>query len=158
MPEVGEVVVTRRAELGRNRAEAARAAGVAERTLAALEAGIRWPREATRARIEMALGWEVGSLATVREGGRPVTSPSRWRGSRGKGTRVVAAAEIREETERAEIDALAGRLDQLSARGLMATSQYVAILLDTDPSEGFRRGAKEIPWSARAAAMGADAR
>jgi hypothetical protein len=47
-----------------------------------------------------------------------------------------------------QVDALRGRLDALSQRGLGVVSRYIAILLEAEPSEGFGRSPDEMPWSA----------
>lgn len=51
----------------------AEATGLSPRTIQAIESGSRAgrPRDATLARIELALGWQPGSAERVVEGGRP---------------------------------------------------------------------------------------
>lgn len=51
----------------------AAATGLSKRTIQTIESGSRTgrPRDATLARIELALGWQPGSAQRIVEGGRP---------------------------------------------------------------------------------------
>lgn len=69
LAEVGQIVTTRRTELGYDAAELARLADVDPKTLASLEKGERWPRDKSRSRVEAALRWTTGSLTEIRKGG-----------------------------------------------------------------------------------------
>lgn len=70
---LGAYVVSRRTELGHDRQQdLADAAGVAVRTIGALERGER-VRASTVAKIERALDWLPGSASTVLHGGEPDT-------------------------------------------------------------------------------------
>ena len=69
LEEVGRRVTKRREELHIDAAPFARGANVDPKTLASLEKGERWPHTSTRSKIEAALGWEVGSLAAMLDGG-----------------------------------------------------------------------------------------
>ncbi|NKS64600.1 hypothetical protein GS966_20210 [Rhodococcus hoagii] len=55
--------------------ELARVAGVDAKTVRSLEKGDRWPRDSTRAKIEVALGWLPGSLEAITEGQDPTPLP-----------------------------------------------------------------------------------
>ncbi|MBF6584369.1 hypothetical protein IU414_06300 [Nocardia farcinica] len=66
---VGQLVIDRRAELEMNQADLIRASGTDPRTVRDLERGARWPRDATKARIERALHWPLGTLDTLLSGG-----------------------------------------------------------------------------------------
>ncbi|QSM00080.1 immunity repressor [Gordonia phage Cashline] len=68
-PEVGSLVVDRRKRLRMDASELAVLADVDPKTLRSLERGDRWPREATRLKIEHALHWRVGALDSLRAGG-----------------------------------------------------------------------------------------
>ncbi|MET7752288.1 MULTISPECIES: helix-turn-helix transcriptional regulator [Actinomycetes] len=59
---VGTEVQRRRLDRHMDQADLAGAAGVDRKTLRALEKGTRWPREASRAKIENALNWPAGVL------------------------------------------------------------------------------------------------
>lgn len=72
LPEVGRLVTRRRLELGMDAAQLARSATVDPKTVASLEHGERWPRDRSRASIETALQWEVGSLDRLRAGDDPI--------------------------------------------------------------------------------------
>lgn len=155
------MVARRRIELQLEQYELANLAGVGRRTVATFESGDSWPRTPTQHRLEAALGWPPGTIAAAREGAAPLEPPT---------VPAVAFAELDDATlwelieaghldarrrreaievyERRQVDLLAQRLGALSRRGLMATSKYVAILLEIDPSEGFRRSANEFPWGA----------
>ena len=55
-------------------------AGVDAKTLRSIEEGERWTRELSRSRIESALGWNSGSLESIRDGGEPTElTPSQLR-------------------------------------------------------------------------------
>lgn len=60
--EVGRAVEARIADLGTSLARLAEVANVGESTLRRLIRGDTWPNAATRSRIEIALGWNFGTL------------------------------------------------------------------------------------------------
>ncbi|QNJ56273.1 immunity repressor [Gordonia phage Ohgeesy] len=68
-PEVGSLVIDRRKRLRMDASELAVLADVDPKTLRSLERGDRWPREATRLKIEHALHWRAGALDSLRAGG-----------------------------------------------------------------------------------------
>jgi len=61
-------VVARRGELGLTQRQLAMTAEVDIKTIYNLESGERWPQAGTRAKIEKALSWAVGSLEAFAEG------------------------------------------------------------------------------------------
>lgn len=58
-------VAARRGELGMTQADLAAKASVNVKTIGNLESRGRWPTAATRARIETALGWPLGTMADI---------------------------------------------------------------------------------------------
>ena len=64
----GIFVQARRGELNMTQEQLAAAAGVDEKTIRTLEAGMRWPWTRNRVAIEKALGWEPLTLERVAAG------------------------------------------------------------------------------------------
>ena len=156
LAEIGALVAERRKELGLTQSRVAHLAELNARTVTAIEEGAQWPRPDTQSRIESALQWTEGSLAAARAGGAPESIPPShapslegrsdaelWdlitKGGLDPGMRAVVVAEY----ESRQVAQLPQRLERLSRHGLTAVSRYVAILLESDPSEGFRRVAGE---------------
>ena len=152
LAEIGAFVAERRKELGLTQSRVAHLAELNVRTVTAIEEGAQWPRAETQARIEAALQWVEGSLAEARAGGSPsVIVPTDlpalversdaelWElitsGTLDPGIRAAIVAEY----ENRQVAELPKRLERLSRHGLTAVSRYVAILLESAPSEGFRR-------------------
>jgi transcriptional regulator with XRE-family HTH domain len=150
--QVGALVAQRRKDLGLTQSRVAHLAELNIRTLIALEEGAQWPRPDTQAKIETALQWSSGSLEAAREGGTPESiAPASlpqlrersdtelWdlinSGTLDPGTRAAVVTEYEER----QVAELPQRLDRLSRHGLTAVSRYVAILLESASSEGFRR-------------------
>lgn len=69
-------VAARRGELSLTQAALADAIGIDVKTVYNLESGSRWPQARNRAAIENGLGWEVGDLQRISDGGEP-TPPLR---------------------------------------------------------------------------------
>ena len=153
---IGAFVAERRKELGLTSSQVAQLAELNIRTVAAIEDGAQWPRPETRVRIEAALQWTEGSLDVARAGGTPTSiTPTGMPSLQGRtdaefwdlitsgilepGVRAAVVAEY----ENRQVEQLPRRLDRLSRHGLTAVSRYVAILLESAPSEGFRRVADE---------------
>lgn len=158
LARVGELVAQRRKELGLTQSRVAHLAELNARTVTAIEEGAQWPRPDTQSRIETALMWTEGSLEAARAGGDPVSitpaslPPLRdhsdadlWEllnsGTLDPGTRGAVVAEYEER----QVAQLPERLDRLTRHGLTAVSRYVAILLESPPSEGFHRTANDQP-------------
>lgn len=152
LAEIGALVATRRKELGLTQSRVAHLADLNIRTVTAIEEGAQWPRTETQTRIETALQWAEGSLADARLGGTPsVIVPTDlpllgersdadlWElittGTLDPGVRAAVVAEYEDR----QVAQLPQRLERLSRHGLTAVSRYVAILLESAPSEGFRR-------------------
>lgn len=150
LAHIGALVAQRRKELGLTRSRVAHLAEINARTIAAIEEGTQWPRPDTQTKIESALQWAEGSLADARTGGVPVaivpsTMPALegrsdadlWdlltSGTLDPGSRAAVVAEY----ENRQVAQLPERLKRLSRHGLTAVSRYVAILLESAPSEGF---------------------
>jgi transcriptional regulator with XRE-family HTH domain len=68
----GQYVLDRRTDLGWAQADLAREAGVDVATISSLERAGHWPAPATRAKLEIALGWQRGSLQAALGGRRPL--------------------------------------------------------------------------------------
>lgn len=154
LAEIGALVAERRKELGLTQSRVAHLADLNVRTVTAIEEGAQWPRPDTRVRIESALQWTAGSLAAARIGEVPVaitpnampslnerSDAELWElftsGELDPGTRAAVVSEY----EKRQVEQLPQRLERLSRHGLTAVSRYVAILLESAPSEGFRRAA-----------------
>lgn len=69
--EVGEIIRDMRLRHGDSQLGFAKAAGVDPKTLRALESGTGWPKDHSLAKIEQVLGWGVGSIKSIRDGGEP---------------------------------------------------------------------------------------
>jgi hypothetical protein len=157
------MVIRRRAELQMGRVAFARLASVHRSSLTSFEAGLSWPRSTTRARIEAALGWAPGSIVALRAGQEPTETPSEtapvsadldnakglWELIQSGDLQGERRDEVIASFQRRQVELLPQRLDALSHQGLAAISQYIAILLAAEPSEGFRRAPEEQAWSRR---------
>lgn len=69
----GAAVAARRNELDLSQRHLAETGIISTGTLIGLEKGRRWPRRATRTRLEEALGWPSGHIARLRHGGSSET-------------------------------------------------------------------------------------
>jgi hypothetical protein len=65
----------RRKKLGLRWVDVAQRGGITTQTLRELRAGIREPRELTKAAIERALEWAAGSIDAIRDGDEPTEVP-----------------------------------------------------------------------------------
>lgn len=70
----GLAVAARMAERGLDQSSLARRAKLDRKTVGALLSGQRWPRMPTRARIERALGWPLGTIERRAGDREPVIS------------------------------------------------------------------------------------
>lgn len=72
--EVGSLVRRRMKACSMTEGRLRAAANVDRKTLLGLLDGTRWPQEDTRLKVELALGWQAGSIQDIREGKPPTLS------------------------------------------------------------------------------------
>jgi DNA-binding XRE family transcriptional regulator len=110
------LIAQRRVDLGMNKIDMARTAGLTITTYSKVEAGLS-VRDVTYAKIEPILGWALGSCRAVLDGGEPVpVSSSEVPG-------VVIAAIPEEDLSQAVTSAMVAVADNLTAAEIREISR-----------------------------------